>query len=81
MFQQHFNRGRIANKQMLAAANTNDMGGFVKVQCFPFYTLISALNISTVDYFSLDVEGSELDVLKTIPFELVYIKVPPFYPL
>ena len=28
-----------------------------------------------VDYFSLDVEGSELDILKTIPFDRVDIKV------
>ena len=28
-----------------------------------------------IDYFSLDVEGSELDILKTIPFDKVDIKV------
>ena len=28
-----------------------------------------------IDYFSLDVEGSELDILKTIPFDMVDIKV------
>ena len=30
---------------------------------------------TTVDYFSLDIEGNELDVLKTIPFEKYNIKV------
>ena len=28
-----------------------------------------------MDYFSLDVEGLELDVLKTIPFDLIQIDV------
>ena len=45
------------------------------VQCFPVYSLLLALNRTTVDYFSLDVEGSELQVLKTIPFDKVDIKV------
>ncbi len=34
-----------------------------------------ALDNPTIDYFSLDVEGSELAVLKTIPFDKVDIKV------
>lgn len=44
-------------------------------QCFPLYAILSALNLTTVDYFSLDIEGAELDVLKTIPWENVLIKV------
>ena len=32
-----------------------------------------ALNVTKVDYFSLDVEGAELDVLKTIPFDKIDI--------
>ena len=38
-------------------------------------TLLLVLNRTTVDYFSLDVEGPELQVLKTIPFDKVDIKV------
>ena len=49
--------------------------GEVLAQCFPVYSLLLALNRTTVDYFSLDVEGSELQVLKTIPFDKVDIKV------
>ena len=30
---------------------------------------------SQVDYFSLDVEGNELDILKTIPFHKINVKV------
>ena len=34
-----------------------------------------ALGRTHIDYFSLDVEGVELDVLKTIPFEKINISV------
>jgi len=49
--------------------------GHVDVQCFPLYSYLLALNRTKVDYFSLDVEGSELDVLRTIPFEKLDIRV------
>jgi len=35
------------------------------VACFPLHALLLALNRTTVDYFSLDVEGFELDVRTT----------------
>ena len=44
------------------------------VQCLPVYTLLLAMGNPTVDFFSLDVEGAELNVLKTIPFDKVDIK-------
>lgn len=34
-----------------------------------------ALNRTTIDFFSLDVEGDELNVLKTIPFDKLTIKM------
>lgn len=49
--------------------------GYVDVQCFPLYSFLLALNKTTIDYFSLDVEGAELAVLKTIPWSKVNIKV------
>lgn len=45
------------------------------IPCFPLLTLLKALDISTIDYFNLDVEGVELEVLKTIPFKEVFIRV------
>ena len=36
--------------------------------------MLLALNQTHVDYFSLDVEGFELDVLKTIPFDKVGVE-------
>ncbi|XP_076673527.1 uncharacterized protein LOC143371795 isoform X2 [Andrena cerasifolii] len=48
-------------------------GTHVSVQCIPFIHLMNALNVTTVDYFSLDIEGNELKVLKTIPFDEINI--------
>ncbi|CAK9797843.1 Protein Star [Anthophora quadrimaculata] len=49
-------------------------GVHVSVQCFPFIDLMAALNVTTVNYFSLDIEGHELQVLKTIPFDKINIE-------
>ena len=46
-----------------------------EVQCFPFYSILLASNRTTVDYFSLDIEGHEMRVLQTIPWKRVNIKV------
>ncbi|WAQ94261.1 STAR-like protein, partial [Mya arenaria] len=47
----------------------------VSVQCFPLYSILLALNQLTVDFFSLDVEGDEMRVLQTIPFDKIDIKM------
>ena len=46
----------------------------VQVPCFKFTSIMSAFKLQSIDYFSLDVEGFELAVLKTIPFEKYDIK-------
>lgn len=43
------------------------------VQCFPLYSILLALNQTSIDYFSLDVEGDEKGVLGTIPWQKVKI--------
>ena len=45
------------------------------MQCFSFGAMMAALNVNRVDYFSLDIEGGEVPVLKTIPWNDVYIDV------
>ena len=45
------------------------------IQCFPFYSILLATGRTRVDLFSLDIEGDELAVLKTIPWNKVDIKV------
>ena len=46
-----------------------------KVTCLPLYTILLAVGNPIVDFFSLDVEGAELEILKTIPWDKVHIKV------
>lgn len=50
-------------------------GKIVNVQCFPLYSILLANKRRKIDFFSLDVEGHELHVLKTIPWNKVDIRV------
>ena len=44
-------------------------------QCLPLVSLLLAMDNPTVHYFSLDIEGAELQVLKTVPWDKVDIWV------
>ena len=48
-----------------------DSGPGNPVPCYSVETLLAALSVNKVDFFSLDVEGQELAILKTIPLEKV----------
>lgn len=48
---------------------------FTRVKCFPLFSLLLAANMTKIDYLSLDAEGAEIRVLKTLPMDLVEIKV------
>lgn len=56
-------------------SSKSDVPYLYKAQCFPLYSMLIAVGRTQVDYFSLDIEGSELQVLKTIPWHKVDIKV------
>ena len=71
LFQQEFNIGQIVSADSSGKRKANQ----VEVQCLTVYSLMLALNRTTIDYFSLDVEGVELEVLQTIPWDKVNIKV------
>ena len=58
-----------------AANNVEANAKIIKALCLPFISIIQAIGNPSVDYFSLDIEGVELDVLKTIPWDRVDIKV------
>ena len=45
------------------------------LQCVPLYTLLLALENPTVNWFILDIEGAEYQVLQTIPWHLVDIEM------
>jgi Methyltransferase FkbM domain len=47
----------------------------LEVHCMPLYSILLSVNRTTIDFFSLDIEGNELDVLRTLPFDKVDIKV------
>ena len=44
-------------------------------QCFPLYSYLAALDYPTVNLLSLDIEGAEFKVFKTIPWDKVDIEV------
>lgn len=47
----------------------------VEVLCIPIYSILQEINMKHIDFFTLDVEGAELQILKTIPFNNVTINV------
>ena len=47
----------------------------VAVNCFPLNSITAALGVSHVDYFSLDVEGPEIEILQTIDWTRLRIDV------
>ncbi|XP_013402250.1 uncharacterized protein LOC106167902 [Lingula anatina] len=42
-------------------------------QCFPIHSILAALGVNHVDYFSLDVEGAEVEILKTFPWKEIMV--------
>jgi len=47
----------------------------IAVNCFPLNTIMAALDISHVDYLSLDVEGPEIEILHTVDWTRLRIDV------
>jgi hypothetical protein len=45
------------------------------VDCYPFLTLLLAANTTKIDFMRLDVEGFELKILQTIPWDKIKIRV------
>ncbi|KAF2355204.1 Methyltransferase FkbM [Trinorchestia longiramus] len=56
--------------------NSNLLKSTVKqVQCIPLSTLLLALNFKRVDLLVLDVEGAEMDIIRTLDFTFFDIQV------
>ena len=71
-------RGSVRNestREAMAGLVLEENSETIKMQCLPLYSLLLALGNPTVHYLSLDIEGAELPVLKTIPWEKVDIRV------
>ena len=47
----------------------------IKMTCLPLTSIIEAYGNTVIDYLSLDIEGAELQVLQSLDFEKVDIKV------
>jgi len=48
---------------------------YYKLKCYPLYSLLLALGNPKVDFLSLDIEGAEQAVLKTVPWDKVDIEL------
>lgn len=46
-----------------------------RVKCFPVYTLMLAVNRTSIDLLSLGCQGQELQILQTVPFDRVHVKI------
>lgn len=65
------------HKQRIESEN-NFYGGFVEiieVECDTFTNILTENGITTVDYLSIDTEGSEWDIISTIDFNKFKINV------
>ncbi|XP_059352857.1 protein Star-like [Daphnia carinata] len=60
---------KISNQEEITTSEN-----IVNVQCFPLYSILLAVGRTQVDYFSVDVEGSESQILMSIPWHKVDIK-------
>ena len=58
----------------ILADGASGVGEVVEMQCLPLFSLLLALGNPTVDFLSLDIEGAEYQVLKTIPWDKVDIR-------
>ena len=47
----------------------------IYAQCFPLFSILNAMGVAHIDYFSLDVEGAELDILQTLPLDVITVSV------
>ncbi|KAK3087900.1 hypothetical protein FSP39_012292, partial [Pinctada imbricata] len=76
-FNKGYNRGRLMydNTSLEWIKRKRIPEKFITVQCLPFYSILLAIGQSRIDFFSLDIEGEELSVLKTIPWDRVDIRM------
>ena len=51
-----------------------DGQGFM-MPCYPVMSLMLAMNVTKLDFFSLDVEGAEYPILDTLPFDRLDVSV------
>lgn len=68
-FSQNHALGRIVND------TKEDVKNEVQVHCVPFFGIYKAIGREEIDLFVLDIEGHEVEVLQTIPWDKINILV------
>ncbi|KAK2725058.1 uncharacterized protein LOC136032822 isoform X1 [Artemia franciscana] len=83
----HIEKGKVNGSELLYPGNGQlytgkvqnlfqlDVNRVVDVFCVPVYTMLLATNTLSLDIFFLDVEGPELEILKTIPFDKIDVAI------
>lgn len=66
--------GEIYGDKISNLEEITTIDNIANVQCFPLYSILLAVGRTQVDYFSVDVEGSESQILMSIPWHKVDIK-------
>ena len=67
-YMQESNLRRFGGKQNLLRSST-------ELQCLPLYSILRAIGVKHVDYFSLDIEGAELDAIKTLALDEITVDI------
>lgn len=50
-------------------------GDDIQVHCWPLHSMLQVLGVDHVDYWSLDTEGSEAEILKATDFDAIDVRV------
>ena len=64
--------GGLMNKGKALRSGNEDRGK-IKVVCIPLFSILLALGNPVVDYFSLDTEGADFEIVKVILFPSLII--------
>ncbi|KDR16633.1 protein Star-like [Zootermopsis nevadensis] len=62
-------------REAIEGPDRNQEYVFTRVKCFPLFSLLLAINATSFNYLSLDAEGAEIQVLKTIPTDRVHVDI------
>ncbi|RZF36889.1 hypothetical protein LSTR_LSTR004577 [Laodelphax striatellus] len=69
------NPKQVSFRTTLPSSNFSVPMNLKTVQCFPLYSLMLAYGTRDIEFLSLDAEKAEYEVLRTLPFQKITIKV------